>query len=88
VVVERAAKEHDYLSVFETEPASFESLKTSPEQAIYLRKETSEIGSLVLVINEGRKAKEEVIDALKEQRFLEDLSHWLVPLPKEILLQL
>jgi transposase len=74
VVVERAAKEHDYLPVFEKEQASFERLETSPEQAIYLRKETSDLGSRVLVISEGRKAKEEAMDALKERRFLEDIN--------------
>lgn len=73
VVVERAAKEQQYLTIFETEESSFERLETSPEQAIYLRKETSEIGSRVLVISEGRKAKEEAMDALQEQRFLEDI---------------
>jgi hypothetical protein len=39
-----------------------------------LRKETSDLGSRVLVISEGRKAKEEAIDALKERRFLEDIN--------------
>jgi transposase len=73
VVVERAAKEQQYLTIFETNKPSFERLETSPEQAIYLRKETSEIGSRVLVISEGRKAKEEAMDALQEQRFLEDI---------------
>jgi len=73
VVVERAPKEQDYLPIFESEKASFERLETTPDQAIYLRKEPSEIGSRVLVISEGRKAKEDAMDALKEQRFLEDL---------------
>jgi transposase len=74
VIVERAAKEHDYLSIFATEQASFERLETSPEQAIYLRKEMSDLGSRVLVISEGRKAKEDAMDALKESRFLEDIN--------------
>jgi transposase len=82
IVVERAAKEQDYLSTFEAEQASFERLETSPDQAIYLQKETSEIGSRVLVISEGRKAKEEAMDALKEKRFLEDLNKLAVSVDK------
>jgi transposase len=74
IVVERAPKEQEFLSVFETEKDSFERLETSPQQAIYLRKETSVIGSRVLVLSEGRKAKEDAMDALKEKRFLEDIT--------------
>jgi transposase len=73
IVVERAPKQQDYLPVFETEQASFERLETNPEQAIFLRKEASDIGSRVLVISEGRKAKEEAMDSLQEKRFLEDI---------------
>jgi transposase len=71
------------LSNFEAEKTSFERLETNPDQAIYLQKEASAIGSRVLVISEGRKAKEEAMDALKEKRFLEDINKLAVSVDKK-----
>lgn len=74
VVVERRQAEKEYLKEFEQSREQFESLKTSANNQIYLKKLPSDEGARVLVFSEEKKYKEESMDRLQEERFIEDLS--------------
>lgn len=71
VVVERRRTEKDYEQDF-LEMSGFDSFQTG-SGPIKLKKVNIPYGARVLVQSEGRVAKEQAMDALKEKRFREDV---------------
>lgn len=89
VVIERRATEKDYLKEFETAKDTFERMSngSDSEEAVYVKKVEIETGCRVLCLSEGRERKENAMDALKEERFLQDLNKLKVSIEhKNILL--
>lgn len=84
IVVERRAVEKDYLEEFTHAKSSFKrvdqqvgadlSQEVTVSEAVYAKKVPWEDGCRVLCVSEGREKKEMVMDALKEERFLKDLT--------------
>ena len=74
LVIERRPVEKEYRSEFEIAKETFERFPVSETESIYLKKVSIDNGQRVLCLSEGREQKEMAIDALKEQRFLDDLS--------------
>jgi hypothetical protein len=79
VVVERRAAEKDFTEEFENARDSFEVIRENSSDPasmkVYAKKVPCEEGSRVLVLSEGREEKENAMDALKEERFIEDVSN-------------
>ena len=74
LLIERRATEKDYIEEFEQAPVTFESIQDRPNAApVFVKKIPIPQGVRVLCLSEGREAKEEAMDELKEKRFLEDL---------------
>lgn len=81
IVVERRAVEKEYVKEFKAAKKTFERItpKNAAEgqeiqESVYVKKIPIEKGSRVLCLSEGREKKEMAMDALKEQRFLDDLN--------------
>lgn len=84
IVVERRAVEKDYVAEFTNAKSSFRrvdqqagadlSQEVRVSEAVYAKKMPWEDGCRVLCISEGREKKEIAMDALKEERFLQDLT--------------
>lgn len=74
VVVERRQTDKEYQSEFERAKEEFEVLSPKTDNQVYLKKIVLPEGSLVLVLSEGKKQKEESMDSLQEKRLLEDLA--------------
>lgn len=84
IVIERRAVEKDYIQEFKETKASFQrvdqqtgadlSQEVTVSEAVYVKKIPWEDGCRVLCLSEGRERKELAMDALKEERFLQDLT--------------
>lgn len=78
VVVERRSAEKDFIEEFESYKDTFKVIReTSSAGAslrVYVKTMACEEGSKVLVVSQGRQEKEQAMDALKEERFLKDIS--------------
>lgn len=74
VVVERRKVNQEYTQQFEQSKKLFERIRDDADSAVYVRKEDIETGARVLVFSEGKQAKEEAMDALKEERMIKDLT--------------
>jgi len=77
VLIERRATEKDYVEDFTNARDTFEviSKPNNPNQSkVYVKKIESENGSRVLCLSEGREEKEEAMDHLQEQRFIDDFT--------------
>ena len=78
VVVERRSVEKDFVEEFESYQDTFKVIReTSSSGAslrVYVKTMACEEGGKVLVVSQGRQAKEQAMDALKEERFLKDIS--------------
>lgn len=74
LVIERRAVEKDYVQEFEQAKNTFQPIgdEITPE-TVYVKKIPWENGSRVLCLSAGREQKEQAMDALKEDRFLQDL---------------
>ncbi len=75
VVIERRNAEKEYREEFEQARDEFEVINSSSQQRIYLKEVPAEEGTRVLVFSEERKAKEESMDRLQEERLISDLAH-------------
>lgn len=73
LVVERRAVEKEYVQEFEQAKTTFEPIGHITSGTVYVKKLPWENGSRVLCLSEGREQKEQAMDALKEERFLQDL---------------
>lgn len=74
LVVERRAVEKDYVQEFGQAKSTFEPIgETITDETVYVKKLPWENGSRVLCLSAGREQKEQAMDALKEERFLQDL---------------
>lgn len=81
IVVERRAVEKEYVEEFKDAKKTFECISPQRkketkemQESVYVKKIPIEAGSRVLCLSEGREKKEMAMDALKEQRFLDDLN--------------
>jgi len=84
IVVERRAVEKDCVEEFTNAKSSFQrvdhqagedlSHEISVSEAVYVKRIPWEDGCRVLCVSEGREKKEISMDALKEERFLQDLT--------------
>jgi transposase len=74
LLIERRNAEKEYVKEFEHARDDFEVIKDKKGKTkVYVKKLDIEEGTRVLCLSDGREAKEEAIDELKERRFLEDL---------------
>ena len=74
LLIERREVEKEYEAEFEQARETFEKIKDREEgKDIYIKKIDTEEGVRVLCLSDGREAKEEAINDLKEERFLADL---------------
>ena len=71
IVVERRCAEEDYIEEFKAAMESFEVVEKK-DTTIYIKKKVSGDTAELLVLSKARKEKEEAIDKLKEERFLDD----------------
>lgn len=71
MIIERGKREAYYLEEFKTAEDSFEKI-IKKGATIYFRKIIHEDTARLLVLSEAKKEKEEAMDRLKEDRFLED----------------
>lgn len=74
LVVERRPVEKEYVQEFETARECFELITTSGSDPVYVKKILDSDHCRVLVLSEGREHKETAMDALKEERFVQDLT--------------
>ncbi len=74
LIIERRPVEKEYLQEFTNAKESFERFPVSGTENIYLKKLPIPNGCRVLCLSEGREQKEMAMDALKERRFIEDLT--------------
>lgn len=79
IVVERRAVEKEYLKEFEAAKETYtridsQTVGKAQGSSVYVKKVLTEDSCRVLCLSEGREQKERAIDALKENRFLEDLT--------------
>jgi len=74
VVIERRNAEKEYREEFEQARDEFEVINTSSHQQNYLKKIPTDQGTRVLVFSEDKKAKEESMDRLQEERLISDLN--------------
>jgi len=74
VVIERRQLEKEYVKEFEQAREQFEPMMTSAGNQVYLKKLPCDEGARVLVLSEEKKHKEEAMDRLQEERFIEDLT--------------
>ena len=74
IVVERRAAEKDYRHDFETAPESFEVVKGSADDVVYVKRIEAGEGSRVLCMSLKRRAKEQAMDSLKQTRLVTALS--------------
>lgn len=78
-IIERRPVEKEYETEFQTAKDNFEKIQRPNREhqnqgkTVYIKRIETNETSRVLVFSEGRKEKEQAIDALKEKRFLEDL---------------
>ncbi len=74
LVVERRAVEKEYVQEFEQARNTFEPIGNDvTSETVFVKKIPWENGSRVLCLSAGREQKEQAMDALKEERFLQDL---------------
>ena len=74
LVVERRAVEKDYVSEFEQAKETFEPIHPEiTSETVYVKKLPWQDGTRVLCLSAGREHKEQAMDVLKEERFLQDL---------------
>ncbi|UOF91014.1 IS1634 family transposase [Fodinisporobacter ferrooxydans] len=74
LIVERRAVEKEYVQEFEQAKTTFEPIGHEiASGTVYVKKLLWENGSRVLCLSVGREQKEQAMDALKEERFLQDL---------------
>ena len=74
LVVERRKVQEDYLEEFAKAKDTFEKI-IKKDNTIYFKKIKTEDGARLLTLSETKKEKEESMDTLKENRFLEDLTN-------------
>lgn len=83
IVIERRAVEKEYEQEFTDARETFQRINKSgsaiteqdnEEQVVYVKKIPWASGSRVLCLSVGREKKEQAMDALKEKRFIEDIS--------------
>ncbi len=74
VVIERRNAEKEYREEFEQARDTFEVINTASQQRSYLKEVPADEGTRVLVFSEEKKAKEESMDQLKEERLIADLT--------------
>ena len=72
MVVERRSGQDDYLQEFSRAIKSFEVVEKK-DTTIYIKKKVSGDTAELLVLSKARKEKEEAMDKLKEERFLNDI---------------
>ena len=75
IVIERRAVEKDYVEEFETAKESFEKIENSKGDTVYVKKIDIEKGNRVLCLSEKREAKENAMDSLRNERFIEDFTN-------------
>ena len=74
LVVERRAVEKDYIEEFEQAKETFEPIGTDiTAKTVYVKKLPWAEGTRVLCLSTGREQKEQAMDHLKEERFLDDV---------------
>lgn len=74
LVVERRSVEKEYVQEFEQAKNTFEPISNDiTREKVYVKKIPWEHGSRVLCLSAGREQKEQAMDTLKEERFLQDL---------------
>lgn len=73
IIIERRDITKNYIKEFKASKESFDTIKDSKDQNIYLKKIEITEGTRVLCVSEMRKEKELAIDNLKESRFREDV---------------
>jgi len=74
LVIERRAVEKDYVQEFEQAKETFEPIGSDITSGnVYVKKLPWEDGTRVLCLSTGREQKEQAMDVLKEERFLQDL---------------
>jgi len=71
MVIERGEREADYIEEFRQAEDSFEKI-VKKDATIYIKKQVQDNTARLLVLSEAKKEKEEAMDKLKEDRFLED----------------
>ena len=91
IVVERRAVEKEYLKDFETAKETYTKIESqtvvnSQGASVYVKKVLTEDSCRVLCLSEGREQKERAIDALKEKRFLQDLTRLQISVSKKNIL--
>jgi Transposase len=74
IVIERRQLEKEYVKEFEQAREQFEPMMTSTGNRVYLKKLPYDDGTRVLALSEEKKQKEEAMDRLQEDRFIEDLT--------------
>lgn len=77
VVVERRATEKDYVEEFAKARDTFEVLSQTDDpnsSKVYVKKIEAEDAVRILCLSEGREEKEQAMDRLKEQRFVNDIT--------------
>ena len=74
VVVQRKDLSKEYLQEFASYQENFELVRDGEDEAVYALKESVPDGARVLVCSEGKQAKEEAMDRLKEERLLAELA--------------
>jgi len=84
IIVERRAVEKEYIDEFKNAKESFERIDTAKgeqqsqgitkSEAVYVKQIPLKKGSRVLCLSENREKKEIAMDALKEERFLDDVN--------------
>jgi len=72
MVVERRCGQEDYLEEFKAAMETFEVVEKK-DTTIYIKKKVNEDTAELLVLSKARKEKEEAMDKLKEERFLNDI---------------
>ena len=72
IVVERRCGQDSYIEEFKAAIDSFEVVEKK-DNTIYIKKKVTEDTAELLVLSKARKEKEEAIDKLKEERFLNDI---------------
>ncbi|HBQ86065.1 MAG TPA: IS1634 family transposase [Syntrophomonas sp.] len=91
VVVERRSAEKEFLEEFEAYQDTFKVIRETTSAGavvrVYIKKMACEEGSKVLVVSEGRQAKEKAMDALQEERFLKDINKLETSIKKRNLLK-
>ena len=73
IIIERRAVEKDYVEEFENAKETFDKIENAKSDTVYVKEIDIENGMRVLCLSEKREQKENAMDKLKENRFIEDM---------------